>query len=169
MITGANGSSGISGWDFNPYFSGEGLTFTANADSSYTTKGAIVGTGVEASALTLGTVVNSSSSYVINISSGNNYAATDTNFNVTGQEYMGLRFWNENTSSINYGWVLLSTGHQSSVTDYGYPAAILSYAYDNTGAPVTVGAVPEPSGSVLLALGGVCSLGFVRRSRRAAA
>ena len=164
LITGAHASSGVAGWDFDPYFSGEGLTFTANADSSYTTKGAIVGTGTEASALSFGTVIGSGSSYINNISSGSNYAATDVNFNVVGQEYMGLRFWNENTSSINYGWVLLSTGHSSSVTSYGYPAAIVAYAYDDSGASITTGAVPEPA-SALLSVVGACCLGFIRRRR----
>lgn len=163
LITGAHASNGVAGWDFDPYFSGEGLTFTANADSSYTTKGAIVGTSVEASALSLGTVIGSGSSFIDNISSGSNYAATDVNFNVTGQEYMGLRFWNENTSSINYGWVLLSTGH-SSGSSSGYPAAIVAYAYDDAGASITTGAVPEPASALLSAVG-ACCLGFTRRRR----
>jgi hypothetical protein len=169
FLTGAHASTGISGWDFNPYFSGEGLTFTANADSSHPIVGAIVGTGFETSALSPGTVINGSSSYVNNVLTGRdvpyNAAATDANFNVAGQEYMGIRFWNENTSSINYGWVLLSTGHSSNVSTYGWPAAIVAYAYDNTGASISVGAVPEPASALLSAIGGACCLGFRRRRR----
>lgn len=163
LITGEHASLGVTGWDFNPYFSGEGLTLTANADDSYAVKGAIVGTGTTASALLPGTLIGSGSSYIDNISGGTNYASAAANFNVAGQEYMGLRFWNESTSSINYGWVLLSTGHSNSTSSYGYPAAIVAYGYENTGASITTGAVPEPTSALLAALGGACSLGFTRR------
>lgn len=47
--------------------------------------------------------------------------------------YLGFRFQNEETGQINYGYVHLRT-----TAPTGYPAKVLDYAYDRTGAPITI-------------------------------
>ncbi len=47
--------------------------------------------------------------------------------------YLGVRFVNEETDEINYGYVHLLTTHGT-----GYPAMILDYAYDKSGAAITI-------------------------------
>ena len=80
-----------------------------------------------------------------------------------------IEFTNDTTGSTNYGWVELAT---ASTTGF-FPATIVGYGYENTGAPITVGQVasapvPEPTTTAALGLG-VLSLGAagVRRWRKA--
>jgi len=47
--------------------------------------------------------------------------------------YLGVRFLNEDTGAVNYGYVHLLTTHGS-----GFPAMILDYAYDRSGAAITI-------------------------------
>lgn len=47
--------------------------------------------------------------------------------------YLGVRFMNEETGEINYGYVHMLTTHGS-----GFPAMILDYAYDTSGAAITI-------------------------------
>lgn len=47
--------------------------------------------------------------------------------------YLGFRFYNEETRQINYGYVHLQTTWPT-----GYPAKVIGYAYDRTGAPITI-------------------------------
>lgn len=48
---------------------------------------------------------------------------------VTG--YLGLRLRNENTGTIQYGWMLLSTS-----APLGFPATIQGWCYEDSGAPI---------------------------------
>lgn len=47
--------------------------------------------------------------------------------------YLGFRFYNEETRQINYGYLHLQTTWPT-----GYPAKVTGYAYDRTGAPITI-------------------------------
>lgn len=47
--------------------------------------------------------------------------------------YLGMRFLNESTSVINYGWILLSTS-----APLGFPATIGGWCYENSGAAITI-------------------------------
>lgn len=47
--------------------------------------------------------------------------------------YLGMRFLNESTGVINYGWILLSTS-----APLGFPATINGWCYENSGAPITI-------------------------------
>ncbi len=47
--------------------------------------------------------------------------------------YLGVRFLNEQTGEINYGYVHMLTTHGS-----GFPAVIMDYAYDKSGAAITI-------------------------------
>ena len=83
--------------------------------------------------------------------------------NKTG--YLGFEFTDPNNAAqTDFGWVRIGeNAHQTALT-------IFSAAYDNTGAPILAGAVPE-STSVGLLAAGACGLGLWRRQaaqRRAA-
>ena len=51
---------------------------------------------------------------------------------------MGLKFRNDLTGSINYGYVKLTT-----TAPDGFPATITGRAYENTGAAITVPGTPS--------------------------
>ena len=87
-----------------------------------------------------------------------------TPFHSSGVRFNGLRFLNEATGQINYGWAqLASTGGGTAA---GFPASLLGYAYDNTGASLTAGQVPEPYSTWMLAIPGLALL-FHRKGRPA--
>ena len=70
----------------------------------------------------------------------NQLQTTATGFQTAGQRDVGLRFQNEALGIQNYGWMLINSGATS-----GFPASIVSYAYENNGGQILAGAVPEPS------------------------
>ena len=47
--------------------------------------------------------------------------------------YLGVRFMNEQTHEVNYGYV-----HMLTTTGTGFPAMIMDYAYDQSGAAITI-------------------------------
>ena len=47
--------------------------------------------------------------------------------------YLGVKFMNEDTGEVNYGYV-----HMLTTSGTGFPAMIMDYAYDNTGAAITI-------------------------------
>ena len=46
---------------------------------------------------------------------------------------VGVVFWNEVTSQINYGYIHLTT-----TSPDGFPAQALDWAYDSSGAAITI-------------------------------
>ncbi|MBN8482075.1 MAG: S8 family serine peptidase [Xanthomonadales bacterium] len=50
--------------------------------------------------------------------------------------YLGFRFLNTTTSAINYGYVRIN--NVGAVGTSGMPATVVSYTFDNSGAPITV-------------------------------
>ncbi len=154
LVTGATGTASFAGYDFNPYFS-TNLKFY----ESTTNGNGIVGTSATATALPMGTVISSGSTFLTGVVNGT------PNFTGTGIEYAGIQFLNEATGVTNYGWVQLST-----TTGTGFPATITGYAYENTGGAIAAGsivAVPEPTTNAALGLGAL-AMGAVavRRLRR---
>jgi hypothetical protein len=79
---------------------------------------------------------------------------------------IGFRFQNETMGNqIQYGWMRISL----SATTGAQPRAIVEYAYENTGAGIPAGAVPEPSTVGLLGLVAMGALGVrAWRGRKAA-
>lgn len=102
------------------------------------------------------------------------YGRTDTSVETTGPtafvlnssaNLFGFRFLNEATGQEDFGW-----GQVSLSTTYGgQPRLLVSYAYDNTGAPIAAGAVPEPSTFALLAVMAAGALGVRTWRKRKAA
>ena len=158
FVTGVTGSSGtaVPGYDFNPYNNGAGLTFYGASSPSGILASRTPGTNAVAQRLTLCAPISSASSFY------NPFQTQGTLFQNTGTAYVGLRFQNEATLTVDYGWALISTTAAS-----GFPATILGYAYENTGAGIAAGAVPEPTTTATLGFG-VLTLGAVgvRRWRR---
>ncbi|MGD8451794.1 MAG: PEP-CTERM sorting domain-containing protein [Phycisphaerae bacterium] len=74
-------------------------------------------------------------------------------FHQTGTEIAGFRFINHDTNVYNYGWIRVTT-----TSGGGYPAAILDWGYDDTGAPVFAGLVPEPGTAASFVLVGALCL-----------
>lgn len=158
FVTGTRSTTETAGFDFNPYNNTTGLTFYGNASPSGILATGTPGTTAQARALTFGALISAAGQY-------NQYQTRGDSFDVTGQEYVGLRFFNESTGILNYGWALMST-----TAGNGFPAAVLGYGYENTGFSITAGqtaaaAVPEPTTVALLGLG---LLGVVASRRKSA-
>ena len=126
-VTGQSSGSPPAGWDFNPYSNGTSVLFYWGGDVSPDNAG-VASDGVLYSVLGSGETVGPSSTFIQNAQSG-----TDNWFaGVTGG-YLGMQFRNENTGQINYGYVHITTTGPT-----GFPMTILDYAYDQTGADITV-------------------------------
>lgn len=144
FVTGTRSTSETAGFDFNPYNNGSGLTFYGNGSPSGILATGTPGTLAQARVLSFGDLISSAGQY-------NQYQTRGDNFDVTGQEYVGLRFMNESTGILNYGWALMKT-----TAGNGFPAAVLAYGYENTGLSIRAGqtaaAVPEPGSLALMGL-----------------
>lgn len=136
LVTGASGTSGgaVAGWDVNMYLTGDGLYFfwpTAPANSY-----GGVATGTVYNYLADGSPIGSAQTF--SLASGSGGATNYVNFRATASGgNLGVRFFNEATSAINYGWVELSL-----TAPTGFPATITGFCYDNTGASINAGTTP---------------------------
>src|SRR4051794_31876833 len=81
--------------------------------------------------------------------------------NITGNaQYLGLKFQLTSGGPTYFGWIGVDITNATALT-----GQVTGFAYDNTGAPIPAGAIPEPSGLALLALGAPFLL--MRRRKRA--
>ena len=119
----------VPGWDFNPYASGGDLTFFTSPGSANINN--VVGSGAVATALAPGATIGPASTFAFS----GGVSTAGTAFRTTGTEYVGIRFNNEATGTLNYGYVQLQTTAAT-----GFPATILRYVYENTGLPITIAA-----------------------------
>ena len=131
LTTGATGITGSStpGYDLDPYLANAtGFSIfwcqTNCGGVAEATTGPLI-------VLAPGAVIGPSQTFSSAVSGAAPFRA-----GITG--YVGVKFLNEETGSINFGYVLLSTS-----VPLGYPATLVRYAYDNTGAPITI-PVPSP-------------------------
>lgn len=143
-------ASPAAGWDFNPYNSGSSLGFFA---PDFPSGQGTLASGATALALLGGETIGSGGIYQPG-------QALGTNFRITGTSFVGLRFQNEVTGQLNYGWIRMTT-----TSSTGFPASIIAYAYEDSGAPILAGQIPEPTGPGLLAMS--AALVAYRRRRRA--
>lgn len=132
--TGVTGTAGASvpGFDINPWFSSStaGLNFYMGADTD-TNNGAVFGTTYQV--LASGTVIGAASTFSGATATAANMA--DWRAGVTG--YLGVRFTNDNTSQVNFGWINITT-----TAGNGFPATINGFCFDNTGADIMAGTTP---------------------------
>lgn len=163
VVTGvaATTPAGSPGWDINPWGTSTIFSYANNAASP---NDGVINNFAGGSSATLvdnlpqGTPIDGSSTYGRN----NGHETTGpTVFNTnSSNNLIGFRFLNEGTNQLNFGWARYSFAG----TFNGQPRSIVEYAYDNTGAGVQAGVVPEPTGLALLAAG---ALGLVARRRTA--
>ena len=159
VVTGVFGTApaGVSGWDVNPW----GSTNLSMFNPATPAGGVYVGSAGYFN-LTMGTLISAASTY-----SSGTLSATSPNplqFN-SSNNLIGFRFTNEATGIVNYGWMRISL----SGTSGSQPRAIVEYAYENTGAGIGAGVVPEPSTYALFSVVAAGALGLRAWRRRKAA
>lgn len=111
---------------------------TANAQPAALTAGTLIGP-----ALTYGTT------YDADLANQGTGAGNFTVDNVTGNpQYLGLKFQLASGGPTYYGWAGVDI---TNATDLS--GVVTGYAYDDSGNAIAAGAVPEPTGLALLALG----------------
>lgn len=169
LVTGvsATAPAGAPGWDFNAWGAGN-LFAWANVGGA-PTAGVVCGLGssaVQTDSLALGTVVGAAQTFC---AQGNPESAGSTAYVLNAINYVGIRFLNEGTGLLNYGWIAMQVGSPANAQ----PRSIVGWAYENTGASIAVGstgAVPEPATLGLLAVAlGAAGLAGRRGGKRAAA
>lgn len=136
LVTGATGTAGggVAGWDINLYQTGASALYFFWPTPATSAGG--VATGTVYDALSTSAPIGVGQTYIQ--SSGGGGAPPYANWQTaqTGK-FLGVRFQNEATSALNYGWLQLNTGAAG-----GFPATITQYCYDNTGAEITAGTTP---------------------------
>jgi len=142
LVTGATGSSGsgTAGWDINPY-GATGLSWFAPS-SPASSHGLVRGLGSSTTQVDnlfgTGYVIGATGSPAPNYGTGTNQTTGPTAFIFNSQDnIVGLRFFNEATGAINYGWMRLSLG-----ATFGSDRSIVEWAYEDTGAGIIAGALP---------------------------
>lgn len=151
---GVSGGSPTVGWDIEAFFGGEGFGNSENFQpvrQTVAVDSAIV-------RLEIGDIVDGSGIYAATFAGSDSHigpGAGQFQSGVTG--YLGFRMYTNDAEGPYYGWMRVN------LSNTGENGTIIDWAYENTGASITVGAVPEPSALVftMLSAGVVAS----RRSR----
>jgi hypothetical protein len=145
----------------DPYYYGSAGSWTrVDGLSGANSPKRLVGTGTGVTLLSAGKIVGPSNYNPDQFESsiqgkfGNNLP------NVNG--YIGVKF-NSNTTPL-YGWIQYQ-GTYDPTTETMTSYSVLGWAYDDTGAAIAAGAVPEPTGLGLLALGALTGASRWRRRR----
>ncbi|MGQ0800902.1 MAG: hypothetical protein ACT4NL_12410 [Pseudomarimonas sp.] len=133
VVTGATGTSGgaVAGWDLNPYLSSGNLGLYWQPTPAASHGGVAAVAAGPLVVLQPGAVIGPASIFNAAIQ------ATAPNFRVTQTGFMGIRFFNEATNAINYGYMQISTTAAT-----GFPATIISIVYENAGTAITI---PTPN------------------------
>lgn len=153
----SNAASGLDGGDVNFVFGGLGVTndaFESDTEPSWQPVRTGTGNADPIEALGLGDVVGPTSVYSTGFGgSDNNFV----NFTPGVRQYVGFSVVLEDTT-LAYGWMEVTLQNNDT------PGVIHSWAYEDTGVPLGVGLVPEPSGSALLVI--AMGLTMTRRKRK---
>jgi hypothetical protein len=169
VVTGVFGTAPalVAGWDVNP-FSSTTMSFFAPANVQHgfidefpggnsltlvdnLANGTLISAATQATVWTTNGAIETAGTTAFNLSSSNNIA--------------GFRFLNETTGIVNFGWMRVSLAS----TANGQPRAIVEYAYENTGAAIGAGVVPEPSTYALFGVVAAGAAGLRAWRRRKAA
>ncbi|MFT6576361.1 MAG: hypothetical protein ACJA16_004569 [Akkermansiaceae bacterium] len=143
-------------WDINPFFGGVGISNSATFQPART------GTGNfdVITRLGLGAVISSSLNYSTGVGGSgdpNTHLGPGTDqFSGGAEDYLGFRLTLNDTSGPFYGWMRVTLTANTS------GAFIHDWAWDNTGAGITSGTVPEPESAMLTFLW-LCVVAMRRR------
>lgn len=120
--------------NINLYDDGTGLQvywYNDEVPHAFATKvGGVVATGTDYAVLQSGAVIGPTSTFT-------NATSALTNFQGGVDGYIGIAFLNDQTNALNYGYIHVVT---TSTAGYnpGFPAQVLDYGFDNTGAAITI-------------------------------
>ncbi len=167
FLTAGTGPASFAGWDFNPYLTASVFTLFWNNTAPSASGGvATAVSGGTYTPLNGGDVVSAAS--IFSASSGGGGPGATINFQTAGTHILGFKFYNEAMAATNYGYVTILNGPTA-----GFPASIAGWVYEDSGAAITVSAVPEASTTAMLSLGalalGAMNLRKLRRARKLAA
>ena len=135
LVTGVSAitPAGAPGWDFNPWSATLNFWFWNAADPS-SAGGVAAATGGNILVLANGDTIDGARFYSDEQPASAEAAAwRATNIG----QFLGIRFWNEGTAAINYGWMQIDT-----TATTGHPATIQSWCYEDSGAAITAGTIP---------------------------
>jgi hypothetical protein len=76
--------------------------------------------------------------------------------------YLPFRFTDTTDSSTKYGYVALATWVTGSGASAQLNLSISGYAFDDSGAQIAMGAVPEPSTTLMAAIGAMLIIASLR-------
>ena len=159
----SNDLNGLPNGDANFYFGGANISNDADVTNPNPTWQPVrLGTNQTSTVDNLAfnvSVVGPGSTYAVGgttFGSSNDHVGTEFTNGVIG--YIGFSLIPNGGGGPFYGWM------EVTLNDDGNPGTIHRWAYDDTGAPIIVGVVPEP-GTGALALLGLAALA-VRRRRR---
>jgi hypothetical protein len=142
------------GWDIDAFFGGEAFGNNANFQPVRQTvdiNSAIV-------RLNLGERVDASGIYATAAAGSSTHIGSGPSQFTSGVNgYLGFRLFDNSGAGPFFGWM------QVNLSNTGDTGRIIDWVYDNSGIGVTVGLVPEPSGLLLIGLGGMI---MVCRRRR---
>jgi len=141
------------GWDMNPYAGGWSIYMGRPST------GVILAFPDTAANLPLGMLVDSTQSFSGTTTYNTGFYG-DSGIPSGQTGYLGFRFDPDDVPGVQtwYGWFRMSAAANG--TSDG---SVLDWAYDNTGAGLKVGVVPEPSAISLLALGTAGMMALRRR------
>lgn len=124
-------TAGSPGWDFGPWGAANLNFFWASAPAN--SSGGVTLDTTTYAKLPAGATVSAASTFITSAAAAATagYQAGNTT------DYLGLRFFNEATSAINYGWALITTTAAT-----GHPATVVQYCYQNDGSAITTGTTP---------------------------
>ncbi len=145
------------GWDVNFIFNGEGM----GSSPSFRPVTPTVVLNAPVLNLVSGTSVSSSSTFAATYPGG--YSSSDTHVgNSLGQfasgteGYIGFQFTTNTSTGPLFGWMRVELSNTAAT------GLVKDWAYEDSGAAISVGAIPEPS-SVLSLLAGVAAFCYRRR------
>lgn len=142
--TGASGdSTTVTSWDINPFFGGSVIavngSFQPVADAP--TNSAVI------QRLDLDEEIDGTRIFMVSPGGSSEHMGPgSTQFQEGVESYFAFKFVPEGSSTTCYGWVSLE------VTANNPGGLVTGWAYESSGAPIKVGAVPEPSALLLLGL-----------------
>lgn len=164
----------------NLLFNDTNFTLTYIVAGTSSVPGSTVGTAISgqsyAYSLAQGTTVGPSSpfyqktgyfTHLVTNYNGTDYGAGSLRGMAGVPEYIGFKFLTTG-GQTDYGYIQVETDLYHSASDPG-GLKFLKLAYENSGAPIAVGAVPEPGTLTSLAMGAVAFAGVALKRRRVAA